>query len=333
MPRETLATSPSLAGPVLSPAISTAPGSRPAASDAFITRIFIAPTPASANTPPRAVIGAVLDDAAGSPSTPSLVETPQGILAVSPRLAVPSGSLLLLATQDPPLIPDAFVTDRSTGFDRGWPALQATIGAISQTGPTLATRLLSDLSVHGGETLAATLLFLVATLRGNGPSTWPGPAIERALALAGRDDLKQRLSEDIGELRQIAADPATGHWQVFLLPVHDGAAFHPVRLYLARRDKRASKRKSDEENSRFVLEFEMSRIGALQLDGFVRRRRFDLALRSRTPLALTLRADIARIFHDRIAAAGLAGEIEFATVARFDIAPLDGRHAPVGLAV
>jgi hypothetical protein len=335
-PRDTprvQAAAPSQIAAAANPAISSSPAPRPTAGDALIARVFIVPPAASSDAPPQAIIGQVLDEADTSPAAPSLVETPQGVLAVSPRLAVPTGSLLLLAMQDAPLIPDALAVGRPSGLERGWPALEATIGAMSQTGPTLATRLINDLSVHGGETLAATLLFLVATLRGSGPPTWPGTAIERALALAGRDDLKQQLGEDIGVLRQIAADPATGHWQVFLLPVHDGTAFRPVRLYLARRDKRAGRGRGDEDKSRFVLEFEMSRIGALQLDGFIRRRRFDLALRSRTPLAPVLRADITRIFHARIAAAGLAGEIEFATVAQFDIAPLDGLRAPVGLAV
>ena len=301
-------------------------------STAFVTRIFLAPT-ATAAAAPQAVIGTVLDDAATIPAAASLVETPLGVLAIAPRLALPAGTLLLLATQDAPLIPDALLTGRPTGFEKGWPALEAAIGAIGQTGPSLATHLLADLSVHGGETLAATLLYLVATLRGSGPSSWPGQAIERALALAGRDDLKQRLGEDVGALRRIAADPATGHWQVFLLPVHDGTAFRPVRLYLARRDKRGTRGGRDEDNSRFVLEFELSRIGALQLDGFIRRHRFDLALRSHIPLAPGLRADITRIFHARIAAAGLAGEIDFATVAHFDIAPLDALRTHVGVAV
>jgi hypothetical protein len=300
---------------------------------AFITRIFLAPTATAAGAAPQAVVGTVLDDPAATPPAATLVETPLGVLAVAPRLALPAGTLLLLAAQDTPLIPDTLLTGRPTGFERGWPALQAAVGAISQTGPSLATHLLADLSVHGGETLAATLLFLVATLRGGGPSTWPGQAIERALALAGRDDLKQRLGEDVGALRRIAADPATGRWQVFLLPVHDGTAFRPVRLYLARRDKGGTKGSRDEDNSRFVLEFELSRIGALQLDGFIRRHRFDLALRSHIPLAPGLRADITRIFHARIAAAGLAGEIDFATVAHFDVAPLDALQAHVGLAV
>jgi hypothetical protein len=331
--QEPLATPPSAVAAAPGPAPSSPAAGRSGPVDTFITRIFIAPSATGASAAPRAVIGTILDEAAAAPAAASLVETAFGVLAVAPRLALPPGTLLLLAAQDAPLPLDALFSGRTTSFERGWPALQAAIGTLSHTAPTLAAHLLADLAAHDGETLAASLLFLVATLRSGGPAAWPGDAVERALALAGRDDLKQRLGEDVGELRRIAADPATGHWQVFLLPVHDGTALRPVRLYLARRDKRGTKDRRDEDNSRFVLEFELSRIGALQLDGFIRRRRFDLALRSHVRLAPALRADIARIFHARIAAAGLTGEIDFATVARFDIAPLDALHGHVGLAV
>jgi hypothetical protein len=71
----------------------------------------------------------------------------------------------------------------------------------------------------------------------------------------------------------------------------------------------------------------------MQLDGFVRPRRFDLVLRSHAALAAPLRGAVERIFHDRVAAAGLAGTIGFATAAQFDVAPLDRLRARIGLAV
>ena len=113
----------------------------------------------------------------------------------------------------------------------------------------------------------------------------------------------------------------------------DGPAVRPVRLYLKRRSDGDGRRSDSEDKARFILEFEMSRFGTMQLDGFIRQRRFDLALRSRAPLAPALRAEVRRIFHDRIAAAGFTGEIDFATVAHFDVAPLDALRQHVGLAV
>jgi hypothetical protein len=175
-------------------------------------------------------------------------------------------------------------------------------------------------------------MFLVAVLQSGPSRAWPGDAVEHALALAGRGDLKLRLGEEFAEIRGIADNAATGAWQVFLLPLIEGAAVRPVRLYLKRRGERG-RRAASEDNARFILEFELTRLGMLQLDGFVRPLRFDLVLRSHAALDAPLRAGVERIFYQRVGAAGIAGTIDFATATRFDIAPLDRLRGAVGLAV
>jgi hypothetical protein len=262
----------------------------------------------------------------------TLLATPLGRLAILPRLAVPPGTLLLLALPDPVLA--AAPTDPSRPVRESWPALHAALGVLGRAAPDLAHQLNADLAAGAGEKLAAALLLVVAALRGDTRIAWPGAEIDRALAVAGRGDVATQLASDVGALRQIAADPATAPWQVFLLPVVDGPAIRPLRLYVKERGARSGRgRRGQEESTRFILEFELSRIGALQLDGFVRPHRFDLVLRSHTALAPPLRSEVTRIFHDRTAAAGIAGEIEFATSARFEVAPLEARRRPVGLAV
>jgi hypothetical protein len=257
---------------------------------------------------------------------------PGGRLAVSPRLAAPPGTLLLLDLPDLPA-PARAAPGRSGDTPQHLPALAAALTALDHAAPSLAAGLRADLSLAGGDSFAGALLYLVAALRGEAPS-WPGTAVERALAAAGHGDLAKRLDDDVGALRSIAAAPATAPWQVFVLPVLDGAAVRPLRLYLKRRgDGKDGRRGGSDDKSRFILEFEMSLLGPLQLDGFIRQHRFDLALRSRTPLPSPLRAEVTRIFHDRIAAAGFSGEIDFATVARFEVAPLDALREHVGLAV
>jgi len=217
--------------------------------------------------------------------------------------------------------------------EKAWPALRAALATLDHAAPSLATQLRADFASSGGETLAAALLYLVASLRGGSDAAWPGAAIERALLDAGRADLAKHLGDELGAARNLAETPATAPWQVFILPLVDGAQVRPIRLYLKRRGEDGRGGKGGDENARFVLEFELKRFGTMQLDGFVRPRRFDLALRSHAPLADSLRQEVAHIFHDRLAAAGLTGEIDFATVAQFPVAPLDALRRPVGMAV
>ena len=308
---------------------------QPAAAEPVTYRVLLGepaiPDPAETQATPRPVIGTVLT----APSTPgvgpTLIATPFGTLAVSERLALPPGTLLLLAPDDVPAV-DAPPLGLPGRIDRSWSTLATALGALGEAAPELAAHLRADLSPLSGERLAANLMFLVASLRGGTGRNWPGDTVENALTLGGHGELKLRLGEEFGEIRAIADNPATNPWQVFLLPLIDGTAMRPLRLYLKRRGERARRDASD-EHTRFILEFELTRLGTMQLDGFVRPRRFDLVLRSHAALATTLRNEVERIFRARLAAAGIAGTIDFATAARFDVAPLDKLRGGIGLAV
>ncbi|HEX3499145.1 MAG TPA: hypothetical protein VHT04_07445 [Stellaceae bacterium] len=307
-----------LNAPALTSAAPTTPGLRQAAE-----------TPAA----PAMIVGTVVTSHAAPGVAATLIATPLGTLAVSEPLALPPDTLLLLAPQpDDASAPAASTADPPTRFDKGWSALEATLTTLGHAAPELAAHLRADLSTQSGERLAASLMVLIAALRNNTPRLWPGDAVERALGAAGHDDLKLKLGEEFTEISRLADNPATNPWQVFLLPLIEGAAVRPVRLYLKRRGGRGQ-RCAEDDHARFILEFELTRLGVLQLDGFVRPKRFDLVLRSHAALAPPLRSAVERIFYDRVAAAGIAGSIDFATAVRFDVAPLDKLRVKVGLAV
>jgi hypothetical protein len=282
---------------------------------------------------PPLMVGTVVTANAGATSGATVIATPLGRLSVNEPLPLPAGTLLLLAAQpDDAIAPDSPSGASPGHFDKGWAALGATMTALGHTAPELAAHLRTDLSTQSGERLAASLIVLVAALRNNAPRLWPGDAVERALSAAGHDDIKLKLGEEFAEISRLADNPATNPWQVFLLPLIDGPTIRPVRLYLKRRGERG-RRSTEDDSARFVLEFELTRLGLLQLDGFVRPQRFDLVLRSHAALAPPLRNEVERIFHERVNAAGIAGTIDFATAVRFDVAPLDQLRAKIGLAV
>jgi hypothetical protein len=113
-----------------------------------------------------------------------------------------------------------------------------------------------------------------------------------------------------------------------VLPLINGTALQAVRLYL-RRNSGGNTR--PEDGTRFVLDVEMSRLGALQLDGLVRHKHLDLMLRSQIEIAPALRQEITAVFRDTTTAAGFVGDIAFATTARFSVAPLDALRPPIGI--
>jgi hypothetical protein len=252
----------------------------------------------------------------------TVIETPVGVLALERRLALPPGTSLALQrlAADPPEPPaETPLPQRST-----WPALEETLGVLDRAAPELALRLRNDLSPSSAQQLAGTLLFLMSAVS-NG--TWPGNRTLSALDAAGRRDLRARLEADGGELRQVASDQ-TGDWRVFVLPLIEGGAVRPVRLYLRRRSVGGA---PGAPGARFVLDLEMSRLGALQLDGLVRNQRFDLVLRSHRPITAEMRQEIAELFRNASSAAGLSGDIIFTTASRFAVAPLEALRGHIGV--
>ena len=305
--------------------VSPAPGSTvPALPAGSRLELRVQPLPLPGAPAPAApdlaldLIGTVVTTTAGE----TLVETRIGMLALERRLAVPAGtrlSLQRLAAAPPDQPADLPLAQRTT-----WPALEETLAALDRVMPELALRLRSDLSPASGQQLAGTLLFLMSALNSG---TWPGAKTAAALDAAGRRDLSLKLDGDVAELRQLAA-PQSGDWRVYVLPLLDGSMVRPVRFYLRRRSADAA---SGDQGTRFVVEVEMSRLGALQLDGLVRPQRLDLVLRSHRPVAPELRQEIAELFRNVTTASGLAGDISFATASRFAVAPLQAMRARIGV--
>ena len=272
----------------------------------------VAPAPAAS------LVGTVV---AGTASE-TLVETPVGTLALEQGFALPPGTLLglqLLAATPPEPPAAAPVAQSDT-----WPALAQALSVLDRTLPNLAAQLRAELSPVSGETLAGTLLFLMSALNSG---AWPGAKLATALDDAGQRDLRLQLEGDIAQLRQLS-DPGSGDWRVFILPLLEGGLIHPVRVYLRRRSTASA---APEQGTRFLLEVDTSRLGAVQLDGLVRPQRFDLVLRSHRAFGAELRQEIAAVFRNATTASGLAGDITFTTASRFAVAPLDALRAHIGV--
>jgi hypothetical protein len=296
------------------PTAALAPGTR------LVVRVVAAP-PLPGDTPAAAepILSATV---APGPSGETVLDTPIGLLTLDRRLNLPVGTALglqrlSLAAPDPP-------SEAPLAQRKNWPALDEALQVLDRAAPELAARLRSDLTPHSGAQLAGTLLFLVTALS-NG--SWPSSKATAALDAAGHRALHAKLDGDVGELRQLSQS-TSGEWRIFVLPLLDGGVVRPVRLYLRRRQPG---RTPADQSSRFVLDVDLSRLGAVQLDGLVRQQRFDLVLRSHRAIPAALRQEITQVFHEASSAAGLSGDIIFTTASRFAVAPLEALRGHVGV--
>jgi hypothetical protein len=261
---------------------------------------------------------------APGPGGETLIETSFGTLALDQRLPLPTGTTVgieRLGAADPKLAAEP------SQQANVWLALDEILAVLDKSAPALAAQLHAELAPGTASELAGTLLFLAGVLYGG---RWPGDAIDRALEGAGADRLKTRLAGDLAELGRLSADRATGDWSVLTFPLLWGADVQSLHLFLRRR---FGPEETPESGSRFVVEAELSRLGALQLDGLMRGKRLDLVLRTHAALPAALREEATAIFRRASAASGFYGDIVFATAAQFTVAPMTALRRHVELSI
>jgi hypothetical protein len=262
----------------------------------------------------------------------AVIDTPAGALMMQERTRLPVGAQVALvlepiAPPPTPLLPPITSPQQALLYlSNRWPALDDLItllrGAplapgndpdtppppgIAQTGPKLAAGLAAAISAYrSGE-------------------------IERLLTplLAGRkiptekEEMLKRLKEEFTQLSDLAKDRPTVDWRALFLPVYDPrVGLTQINLYYRHNGEGSEKDKKD-QGTRFLVDVNFAALGAFQLDGLIRGKRFDLMIRSRSRLSRNQRQEIINIFENALEVGGNTGALEFRTVETFPVSPLD----------
>lgn len=287
-----------------------------------------------AGTPPPGVTAPTLPAITTPPTTPLLsgtvtaqppggnavVQTPVGTLAVPTQMDLLPGTPLTLEVVGKPLPPPplpAQPPSRPEGLTaQGWPALTQTMEALTTGNQTQAMEQLLRAIPQASPRMAASMALFAGALRnGETRALVPESAI-RGLEKAGKKELAERLTADLGDLAKDAARPVgNGEWRSLTLPFLNGAVIEPIHLYVRGATEGGSQRKTGGtgNDERFVLDIKLTQLGRVQMDGLVRRedKLFDLIIRTDSPLPAETRHGILGIFTNSSELVGTKGSVSF----------------------
>ncbi len=218
--------------------------------------------------------------------------------------------------------PAAAPSQPASALAREWPALAEAIEAI-QGAAGAAPQALQAVLPQAGPNLPATLLFFVAALRRGEIGGWLGRLPVEALAAAGRRDLVDRLGDDFAHLSRLAYEGKSDDWRGIFIPFYDGERVQQIQLFLRRRKQRQREGEDEQPTTRFIFQFDLSRLGPMQLDGLAAPGRLDLIVRSQRALPREITNRATELFSAARADLKLAGDIGFQTVSEFPVAPLE----------
>ena len=309
---------------VLSGTTSVSPSTPTLPNGAALTlRINAAAPPAGILEPATATGGTVTFTATVTGHTPAgqpiaRVDGAELTLAVTSPLPVGSRlSLELLSLQpalrtsgNPPPAPIA-----------PWQTLREVM-AILQSGDSAMTRQAAEVLIPTvGPRLAPGMLFFLSAVLTGDVRRVLGDEAHRLLSRSAPGVL-ERLSGDLSQMQRLASDSTGPDWRSFFIPINTGTGLEQVRFHLYKGEDETADG-DGRVGIRFVIEVNMSRLGAFQFDGFARHDQVDLVVKTHSELPDTMRNDIRGIYTNTLSAMGFAGNIAFRVTPSFDTAPVE----------
>ena len=224
---------------------------------------------------------------------------------------LPVGSKLLLERM-PQTMPDVTLPDNP---DDAAQALQQFMAALSQIDPQAAHLLAQTRIPQPNATLPTTLLLLFNILQqgGNG-GTWLGEAATGRLDKAGKRELVAKMIEEMQRGGGEAYDNTVGAWRSYPLPLYDQNMFQMLHLYVHREANRQNQEQATQAaaaRTRFLINLNMTRLGAIQMDGLTQRKQLDMVIRSERPLPPSLPQELRSLYLETLEALGLTGSLNF----------------------
>jgi hypothetical protein len=266
-----------------------------------------------------------------------VIETPAGTIMLQQRARLPVGAQVALILDPVPPTPAATVLPVTSPqqallqLSSSWPSLDDLISILrgAASGADDASPPPPPGVPQVGPKLAASLANAIAALRSGDVEKLLGPILGGRKLPADKEDVLKRLRDDFVQLSSLAQDRPNVDWRALMLPVYDPrVGLTLINLYYRRGGGRGQPGdpESKENGTRFVVEVNFAALGAFQLDGLVRGKRFDLMIRSRRAVPPSQRRELLKIFEDALAIGGNKGGLEFRTMERFPVAPLDELH-------
>ncbi|MBC7905806.1 MAG: DNA polymerase III, partial [Rhodospirillaceae bacterium] len=277
--------------------------------------------PSNASSPPPLLSGTVT---AQPPGGHAVVQTPVGTLSVPTQTDLPAGTPLTLEVVGKPVPPPpgtALAQAKSDGLTaQGWPAFTQAVDVLSASNQTQALAQLMRVMPQAGPRLAASMAMFAGALRSGDVKSLMAETATRSLEKAGKKELAQKLTADLGALAEDSSRPVgNGEWRGFTMPFLNGAVVDPIQLFVRATGGEAKRKGGTGNDERFVLDLKLSQLGRVQMDGLVRRedKLFDLIIRTDAPLPLDAKRDILGIFTNASELVGTKGTVVFQSGARW----------------
>jgi len=303
-----------------------------------------APAPLTGSPPSGGILSATVihHEVSGEP----ILHTPLGLIRLAAENPLPDGSHIRFELEANPAVA-GLAAGASPGIPAPLPELAQHWNSLQQIFALLSGRstlteldsLLTPQTALAGETARhprlpdgkqislAFLTFLTALKRGDF-NNWLGYSNIRHLRAQGGEELLKKAAGEFSGLSTRYTQATPDQWQPVFFPIAVDGLIQQVRMYVKKDRKQENRNEGrKEEDARFVIEVDLSALGEIQMDGFVRKDKselhFDMVIRSLMGFTPDMQQDILKIYNEMGEITGFKGALRFQAVRAFPVNPME----------
>ncbi len=260
--------------------------------------------------PPVLAPGQIAVKVAGVGTNGQLIlDSPHATLFVKAQVPASIGETAIVAVtplKDSPLMPLPS-SDKAQSIQ----SLAQALAVLEHLSPRVFHNVMMNFLPHPTEALPGALLFLFSAFKNGDVRGWIGSDAVDMLASLGKASLVDSLSNELKTAGQPAHDTVVGEWKAYPIPLFAQDRYQSLTLYV-HADRDARKEASVNPGKiRFLIDMNLSKLGAMQIDGFVQPKKLDMVLRSENILPDGLHRELRDSYIKALEAVGFSGTLNF----------------------
>lgn len=194
-----------------------------------------------------------------------------------------------------------------------WPLLDETYQTLLQSSPALAQTMARVLpSPANAAQMGPAALFFIAAVRSGDFGGWLGEKKIELLEKVSRNNLLGRLTQEMGSMARQSAEAAPGSdWRPVPLPLFWQGEVQRIALFVKQDGGGTGEDSDSGDQTRFIFELDLPRMGDVQLDGLMRGPRLDLIVRTQTPFSPSMQQAMRQSYSRALEDTSLHGDLSF----------------------
>ena len=235
----------------------------------------------------------------------------QVLLSLVPGAIVEAGVAAPMTTASPlPPGQPALATWMMSGT---WDGMTDLMQILQHGSPAAAQNLAQILpSAAQSHNVGPLAMLFLSVLRSGDLESWMPSQVLGILRQTGKMEALRAVHTDIALGNRADTQPLAQDWRATVLPYYHDQQVHKLPLFY----KHGQEEEKDEhgrrrQTLRFLFDLKLSRMGQVQVDGFMQPERLDMIMRTKTPLSVPMQSMMKGLYVGAMEKSNLRGELSF----------------------